>query len=70
MALNFLISYRISVTSPQEHQEKMHLLERLVIHKTGGVFWNLQLPFLDMLAKLPGEASRVSCVLLRCEAGR
>jgi len=28
------------------------LLERLVIDKTGGIFWNIQLPFLDVFPKL------------------
>lgn len=36
--------------------EGMHFFEGLVVDKAGGIFWNLQLPFLDVLAKLPGKA--------------
>jgi len=40
------------------------LLERLVIDKTGGIFWNIQLPFLDVFPKLPEETCRVSMIPL------
>jgi hypothetical protein len=56
VALSFLMSCKVSVTGPDYHGQIEHLLERLVVHETGGIFWNLQLPFLDVLAKLPGEA--------------
>ena len=32
------------------------LLKCFVVHKTSGIFWDLQLPFLDMFTKLPTEA--------------
>ena len=33
-----------------------NLLERLVVDEIRGILWNIQLPFLDMFSKLPGEA--------------
>lgn len=30
-----------------------YLFQSLVVDKTGSIFWNLELAFLDLLAKLP-----------------
>ncbi len=30
-----------------------HLLESLVVHKAGRILWDLELPFLNLLAELP-----------------
>lgn len=32
-----------------------HLLERLVVDKAGGIFWDLELALLYVLAELPGK---------------
>jgi hypothetical protein len=40
-----------------EEVKKWHLFQSLVIHKTGGIFRDFQLPFLDVFAELPGKAS-------------
>ena len=47
-----------------------HLLEGLVVDEAGGVFWDFQLPLLNVLAEFPREAGRVSRVVFRGEAGR
>lgn len=33
-----------------------YLLESFVVNEAGGIFWNIQLPFLDVLAELPDGA--------------
>lgn len=43
-----------------------YLLERLIVDKASGIFWNIQLPFLYVLAKLPGKARRVSVIVFGC----
>jgi hypothetical protein len=50
--------------------EGVDLLEGLVVDEAGGVFWDFQLAFLDVLAEFPGEAGRVSRVVFGSEAGR
>jgi hypothetical protein len=50
--------------------ERVDLLEGLVVDEAGGVFWDFQLAFLDVLAEFPGEAGRVSRVVFGSEAGR
>jgi hypothetical protein len=51
-------------------RERVDLLEGLVVDEAGGVFWDFQLAFLDVLAEFPGEAGRVSRVVFGSEAGR
>ena len=33
-----------------------YLLESFVVNEAGGIFWDIQLPFLDVLAELPDGA--------------
>ncbi len=44
------------LSSSTNGARKKDLLQRLVVDKTGCIFRDLQLPFLDMLAELPREA--------------
>lgn len=68
--LSFLMSYRhISAHTQPILDHPIHLLERLVVDKTGGILWNLQLPLLDVLAELPRKASRVSGLIFGSQAG-
>lgn len=46
-----------------------YLFKRLVVDEAGGIFWDLQLPLLDVLAELPREASRVSSLIFGGQAG-
>ena len=57
VALSFLISYKAGQLSPKTSTGKnKNLLECLIVDEAGGVFWNLQLPLLDVLPELPREA--------------
>ena len=46
----------IRLVKPLRYGRHMDLLERFVVDKSGGIFWNFQLPFLDVLPELPGKA--------------
>lgn len=68
--LSFLMSYRhISTHVAFILAYQIHLLECLVVDETCGIFWNLQLPLLDVLAELPRKASRVSRLVFGSQAG-
>jgi len=66
VALSFLMSYGgpSAIARGGGYCGIEDLLERLVIDKTGGIFWNIQLPFLDVFPKLPEETCRVSMIPL------
>jgi hypothetical protein len=52
------MSYEISSAIVEGKAElDKDLLKRFVVDEAGGIFWDFQLPFLDVLPKLPGEAS-------------
>ena len=48
---------RIRVELPLEY---VYLFKGLIVHETGGIFRNLELSFLDLLAKLPMQRLVIS----------
>jgi hypothetical protein len=55
----------------QYEQGRTYLLERLVIYKARRILGNLELPFLDLLAKLPKDVRKSvsnECLKGQCSA--
>lgn len=50
--------------SRSEGEAQTHLLQSLVVDEAGGILRDLELPFLNLLSKLPDQAMKSAQVLL------